>query len=383
MALPLEGIFVLDFSTLLPGPLATLMLAEAGADVVKVERPGTGEDMRATEPRFEGESLGYVIINRGKKCIELDLKSSRAIKELTPLIEKADILVEQFRPGVMERLGLGYEAVKAINENIIYCSITGYGQTGPKRLSAGHDLNYIGDGGLLSVSSGPSEQPTIPPALIADIGGGTYPAVINILLALRQRDQTGTGSYIDIAMSDNVFAFSYRSFAQGAALGEDLRNGGEMLTGGSPRYHLYTAADGRLVAVGALEQKFWDAFCEAIDLDPAYRDDAKDPEATIRAVGKILSERSSTHWQPILADTDCCCSIVRNMNEVRSDPHFQARGIFDWSVEGADGGLMPAHPIPIAQQFRLPAAEPLSAPRLGANNSAFGISQSSKNDQKK
>jgi len=373
LVLPLADIFVLDFSTLLPGPLATLMLSEAGAEVVKIERPETGEDMRHTEPRFEGESLGYAVINRGKKCIALDLKSSDAIAQLTPLIKRADILVEQFRPGVMERLGLDYAAVRAINPSIIYCSITGYGQTGPKRLAAGHDLNYIGDGGLLSISSGPAEQPTIPPALIADIGGGTYPAVINILLALRQRDNTGDGSHLDIAMSDNVFAFSYRSFAQGAALGEELKNGGEMLTGGSPRYHLYPAKDGKLIAVGALEQKFWAKFCEAIDLGAEFRDDSIAPKASIEAVGNILKSRNGDEWQPVLEAADCCCTVVRNMNEVRDDPHFQARGIFNWSVEGAQGGRLPALPVPIAPQFRGAPDTAKSAPSIGADNASLGI----------
>ena len=188
MTQPLDDILVLDFSTLLPGPMATLMLAEAGAEVIKLERPGSGEDMRLTEPMIEGRSLGYAILNRGKKSIALDLKAEGAVASLRSLIEKADVIVEQFRPGVMERLGLGYDAVRTLNSKIIYCSITGYGQSGPKRDVAGHDMNYVGDAGVLSLSSGSVDSPTAPFGLIADIGGGTYPAIMNILLALRQRD---------------------------------------------------------------------------------------------------------------------------------------------------------------------------------------------------
>ena len=200
---PLSGITVLDFTTLLPGPLATLMLAEAGAEVIKIERLG-GEAVRAYPPLRGGASVIYALLNRGKRSLELDLKEAAARTRLTPLIERADVVVEQFRPGVMERLGLGYETIKAINPRIVYCSITGYGQQGPRAGEAGHDLNYMGNTGLLSLAPGPMEAPVVPPALVADIGGGSMPAVINILLALRQRDLTGEGCHLDIAMADEL-----------------------------------------------------------------------------------------------------------------------------------------------------------------------------------
>lgn len=368
MAGPLKGLLVLDFSTLLPGPLASLMLLEAGAEVIKIERPGTGEDMRAAEPFWQGESLGFAVLNRGKRSLALDLKSPQAMEILRPLIKRADIIVEQFRPGVMARLGLDYKAVQAINPAIIYCSITGYGQAGPKCQTAGHDLNYVGDTGLLSLSAGSHDQPTVPPGLIADIGGGTLPAVINILLALRARDQSGKGAHLDIAMSEGVFTFAYWAFAKGAALGEPLRNGGERLTGGSPRYHLYRSRDDRLIAVAALEQKFWDAFCSVIDLEPALRADSENPDQTIAAVAKILATRTAAEWEPLLTTANCCCSLVRNMDDVLDDPHFKERGIYNWLVEGADGGSAPAMPLPIAPAFRASPKKPLRAPKLGEHN---------------
>jgi crotonobetainyl-CoA:carnitine CoA-transferase CaiB-like acyl-CoA transferase len=196
---PLSGITVLDFTTLLPGPLATLMLAEAGAEVVKIERPG-GEELRRDPPYIDGESAVYALLNRGKKSIVLDLKAADARARLAPLLAGCDVVVEQFRPGVMARLGLGYEAVKAMNPRVVYCAITGYGQEGPRRHEAGHDLNYIAATGLLALSPGPADRPTVPPALIGDIGGGAMPAVMNILLGLRRRDATGEGCFIDIAM---------------------------------------------------------------------------------------------------------------------------------------------------------------------------------------
>src|SRR5919199_2120391 len=232
---PLEGLFVLDFTTLLPGPMATLLLAEAGADVLKIERPG-GEEMRHYAPRWGRESVNFALLNRGKKSLALDLKEPAARDRLRPLLERADVLVEQFRPGVMARLGLDYESVSDINPRLVYCSITGYGQTGPKRDVAGHDLNYIGDAGLLALSMGDSARPVVPPALIADIAGGGHPAGLHILLTLRERERTGRGRRLDIAMADSLFPFLYWAVGQGLATGTWPGNGDSLVTGGTPRY---------------------------------------------------------------------------------------------------------------------------------------------------
>ncbi len=319
---PLSGIKVLDFSTLLPGPLATLFLAEAGADVVKIERPGDGEDMRHYEPKWGHEAVNFAMLNRGKQSLALDLKSPKHLEFLLPLIAEADIIVEQFRPGVMERLGLHYEAVRLVNPRIIYCSITGYGQTGANALKAGHDLNYIGDAGLLALAMGPDENPTVPPFLAADIAGGSYPAVVNILLALLQRNQTGEGTHLDIAMTDNMFMLMWWAIGQGLVAGQWPGNGDAQLTGGSPRYKIYATSDGKHVAVAALEQKFWDAFCGAIGLAETFRDDASDPAATTDAVRSLISEHDADHWRPILAQADCCCSIVRTLGRCHARPEL-------------------------------------------------------------
>src|SRR4029079_12179431 len=273
---PLSGILVLDFTTLLPGPLATLLLAESGAEVIKIERPG-GEDMRHYQPRFDGESAMFALLNRGKKSLVLDLKNESDRDKLTPLIVRADVLVEQFRPGVMARLGLGYEAVRAINPKLIYCSITGYGQTGPRAGEAGHDLNYVGLTGLLALNPGPPDRPVVPPALIADIAGGTLPAVLNILPGLRQRDRTGEGCHLDIAMTDAMFTFASHALATGHATGTFPGRGGARLTGGSPRYQLYPTKDGQLVCCAALEQRFWEPFTAAIGFSRPFIDDSRDP----------------------------------------------------------------------------------------------------------
>ncbi len=225
---PLTGIRVLDFSTLLPGPLATLIFAEAGADVVKIERPGKGDEMRSYRPFFGPDSVNFALLNRGKRSVTIDLKDSQQAQDLWPLIREADIIVEQFRPGVMERLRLGYEDIKAVNPRIIYCSITGYGREGPKAQEAGHDLNYIAETGVLALSGDDQGNPIVPPVLVADIAAGTMPAVINVLLALRERDRTGQGCHLDIAMCDNLFTFQYWALGNGLLHDEWPVPGGEL-----------------------------------------------------------------------------------------------------------------------------------------------------------
>ena len=364
---PLSGLLVLDFTTLLPGPLATLMLAEAGAEVIKIERPG-GEEMRHYEPRFDGESAMFAQLNRGKQSLVLDLKSAADCAKLKPLLTRADILVEQFRPGVMARLGFGYDAVRAINPKLIYCSITGYGQTGPRASEAGHDLNYIGATGLLALNPGPPDRPVVPPALVADIAGGTLPAVMNILLALRQRELTGEGCYLDIAMTDGMFTFASHALAAGHATGVFPGMGGARLSGGSPRYQIYPTRDGKFVCCAALEQKFWEAFTAAIGLDPKLADDRKDAMATKAAVAALIVSKNADEWRPVLAVADCCVTIMATLEEALRDPHFTGRGLFAHKVAGPSGQTMPALPVPVDPQFRGEPGVAKAVPKLGSGN---------------
>jgi crotonobetainyl-CoA:carnitine CoA-transferase CaiB-like acyl-CoA transferase len=355
---------VLDFTTLLPGPLATLMLAEAGAEVIKIEPPG-GENMRHYQPRLGGESATFAALNRGKHSLVLDLKNPADRAKLDPLIVRADILVEQFRPGVMARLGLGFDTVHATNPRLVYCSITGYGQRGPRALEAGHDLNYIGNTGLLALNPGALDRPTVPPTLIADIGGGTLPAIINILLGLRQRDATGQGMHIDVAMADAMFTFAGHAFAAGHATGQFPGMGGDRLSGGSPRYQLYPTRDGKLVCCAALEQKFWLAFSAATGLASEFVDDRRDPKASISAVAAIIARKTADEWRPVFAKADCCVTIMATLEEAVSDPHFAGRGLFAHNVAEPGGAAMPALPVPIDPAFREPAGTAKPMPKLG------------------
>jgi alpha-methylacyl-CoA racemase len=349
---PLRGIKVLDFSTLLPGPLASLMLAEAGADVVKVERPNGGDDMRRFAPEFGADSAVFALLNRGKKSMTIDLKDPAQKARVIEMVRDSDIVIEQFRPGVMDRLGLGYDALREIKPRIVYCSITGYGQSGPKAQVAGHDLNYLAETGMLSNSADANGHPVLPPGLIADIGGGALPAVFNILLALRHAESSGVGCKLDVSMSDNLFAWQYTPLAL-SFVGQQSKPGSELNFGGSPRYQLYPTADGRYLAAAPMEQKFWDAFCELIGLEAALRDDSRDPGKTMAAVERIIAQRTSTQWRETFAGMDVCCSIVLTMNEALADPHFTERGLFKSTVKSG-AATMPALPVPLAPVFRQP-----------------------------
>ena len=348
--LPLEGIRVLDFSTLLPGPLASLILAEAGAEVIKVERPG-GEDMRAYAPHVGEESVNFALLNRGKRSIEIDLREAGAAASLLALAPTLDIVLEQFRPGVMARLGLGYDAWREANPRLVYCAITGYGQDGPDAARAGHDLNYQAGSGALALSAGVDGAPGMPPVLLGDIAGGSYPAVVNILLALRQRERTGVGGFLDIAMAENLLPFLFWGLAQGQATGHWPQANDAQFTGASPRYRIYRAGCGRHLTVAPLETKFWQAFCEAIGLPEDLRDDARDPAATIAEVTRLLAARPAAHWDEVFRAADCCVNVVRTLDEAVRDLHLAARGVFDREVV-VEGHVLMAMPLPLVRSLR-------------------------------
>jgi alpha-methylacyl-CoA racemase len=362
----LAGIRVLDFSTLLPGPLAGLMLAEAGAEVTKVERPGTGDEMRSYEPRLGEQSAIFCLLNRGKKSVEIDLKQADALERLQPLLARTDVLIEQFRPGVMRRLRLGYEQLREAYPRLIYCSITGFGQRGPRAQFAGHDLNYMAISGLLSLARGSDGAPPLPHAPIADIAGGSYPAVMNILLALMERERTGRGCHLDISMTENLFTLAYWALAQGHSTGRWPQPGTGLVTGGSPRYHVYACSDGGHLAAAPIEERFWSRFCELVGLAPELRAADADPQAVTRVLAEIIADRSSAHWQRVFETEDVCCCVVNTLEEAVRDPHFQSRGLFAHRV-ASQGGSMPALPLPLAARFCAPEVE-RRAPALGADS---------------
>lgn len=363
---PLAGVRVLDFSTLLPGPLCSLLLAEAGADVVKVERPDSGDEMRSYTPRVGDTSVNFALLNKGKRSVVLDLKSAQGLAGARDLIQEADVLIEQFRPGVMDRLGLGWDALHAAHPGLIYCSISGWGQTGPLSQVAAHDLNYQAETGLLGLSAGSDGMPGMPQALMADIAGGAYPAVMNILLALRSRDAQGQGQHLDIAMADNLFTLMYWGLGNGFAAGAWPTAGGDTVTGGTARYQIYRTSDGRYLAAAPLEQKFWQNFLQVIDAAHLI-DDAADPAGVRTAIATIIASRTAHEWEQRFTGVDACVCVVRSLEQAVAHPHFDARGLFHASVTVADGQTLPALPVPVVPALR--SSGSTAAPALGEGNS--------------
>lgn len=326
---PLSHLRVLDLSRLLPGGFATLLLADLGADVLKVEEPGKGDYIRWIPPMAGGTSAGHLALNRGKRSMTLNLKTEGGRDLLCKLVEQTDVLVESFRPGVMDRLGVGYDALSAINPGLIWCAITGYGQDGPYKDRAGHDVNYLGYAGVLDIVGPYGGDPVVPGVQIADLGGGAYPATVGILAAFAERERTGRGRFIDISMLDGAFAWLTFHGATYAMTGEVPQRGGMRLSGEFACYRIYRVADGH-VTVGSLEPQFWVKLCEALGV-PEYgaRQFAEGDEqrAIIDHLEAIFLTRTREQWMTILEDLDACVGPVRNVAEAYDDPHLRARGM--------------------------------------------------------
>ncbi|HEU4384678.1 MAG TPA: CaiB/BaiF CoA-transferase family protein [Anaeromyxobacteraceae bacterium] len=363
--LPLDGVRVLDLSRLLPGPYATLVLADLGADVVKVEDPDGGDSLRWMPP-LAGEQSGYFhALNRNKRSLCLDLSRPEGAAAFRRLARRFDVVVESYRPGVMDRLGIGYQALRAEHPGVILCSISGYGQDGPYRDRAGHDLDYCATAGVLALN-GPPERPLPLGVQVADVAGGSWPAVAGILAALVRRSASGEGGHVDVSMTDGSLAMLALQLGAAAALGTPLRRAGEMLNGGAACYGVYRTRDGRFVALGALEPKFFRAFCEAAgrpDLaDRQFDDGGRGPRAELEA---LFASRTRDEWTRLGEAHDCCLSPVLEGDEPARDPQLVARGMF-LSVETPwEGRLMASLRTPV----RLAGAEqsPRPAPRLGAD----------------
>ncbi len=339
MSQPLSGIRVLDLSRLLPGAYASQMLADFGADVMKVEEPGTGDYGRSMPPHGPGGmSLSFLAINRNKRSTTLNLKSPQGREILLHMVALADVVLESFRPGVLERLGLGYEQLKEANPRIIYCAISGYGQEGPARLRAGHDLNYAGYSGLLDYNRGPNGEPAMPPTQIGDLAGGSYMAVIGILTALVGRAQTGEGRMIDVSMTEGVMSLLPLATTAYLNTNKAPKPGHSSLDGGLPCYNIYETKDGKHVTLAALEQKFWHTFCTRIghlELLPFHLPHGPvEREEAMNMLRTIFKTKTRDEWVAELADIDTCVGPVYSIDEALNDPHEQARGVTVTSGEG-------------------------------------------------
>ncbi len=325
-ALPLAGLHVLDLTRLLPGPYATLVLADLGADVVKVEEPGAGDYLRASPPLLGDTSALFHLLNRNKRSIALDLKRPAGREAVLRLISRYDVVVESFRPGVLGRLGLDFEALRARQKRVILCSITGYGQEGAWRDRAGHDIDYQALAGTLGTDQ--PGGPATPAVQIGDVGGGSWPAALGILAAAYERERTGEGRAIDISMTEGCLPFLTIELARRAG-GE---GGQALLGGGHACYRVYRTSDSRHVALGALEPKFWLAFCEAVGR-PDWEERQFEGGALVREVEALFATRGRDEWVALLAPHDVCCEPVLAPEELPDHPLHRARGSF-FPVEG-------------------------------------------------
>jgi len=327
---PLSHLRVLDLTRLLPGGYCTLLLADLGADVIKVEQPGGGDYIRWMPPERDEVSAGHLALNRGKRSITLNLKHAEGPGVLKRLDREADVLVESFRPGVMERLGVGFETLTEENERLVYCAITGYGQDGPYRDRAGHDQNYLGYAGVLDVIGELDGPPVVPGVQIADVGGGGLMASTGILAALAERERTGRGRFVDISMMDGAFSWLSIHGAAYALTGEIPRRGAMRLSGAYACYHPYEAADGRWITVGALEPQFFIALCEVLGVPEfAERQFVEGDEqcAMIERLKEIFRTRTRDEWMAELEHLEACVGPVKTVAEAYQDPQLRARGM--------------------------------------------------------
>ncbi|MBI1395391.1 MAG: CoA transferase [Betaproteobacteria bacterium] len=330
-AKPLAGVRVLDLTRLLPGPMCTLHLADLGADVIKVEDTGAGDYARTLAMPEGRLAPVFLAINRNKRSFRLNLKQPEGVKVFLDLARTAHVVVEGFRPGVVDRLGVGFESVRAVNAGIVYCSISGYGQTGPYRGLAGHDLNYCSFAGFTDQAGTPDGRPAIPNFQVADILGGALVPAMGILAALFDAQRTGQGRHVDVAMTEGVLAHNVQALSATVLRGRPDPAGRDLLSGGEACYNVYRTSDGRHMAVGALEPKFWEEVCDVLERPELKRHHWAgdgDPAEAIEVLRTIFATRTQQAWVEAFAGHDCCVSAVRGFDESLDDPHYTARGMF-------------------------------------------------------
>lgn len=355
--LPLEGVRVLDLSRLLPGPLCAQHLCDLGAHVIKIEDPQVGDYAR---PAIRA------LVNRGKKGLTLNLKTERGREIFLRLVDRADVVLESFRPGVMKRLGLDYSTLQSRRPSLIYCAVTGFGQSGPRNAAPGHDINYVAVSGVLDRTGSADGPPVIPGFLLADILGGTLTAAMGILAALLGARASGRGRFIDVSMADALLAHCVLPLAEFHESGSPGGRGQGRHTGGLARYNIYEARDGRFIAVGAEESKFWNVLCEAIgapDLIDATDSPLLSESEVIGRLKAIFAQREAADWIALLEPLDCCVTPVLSFEEALSDSHIATRTV----IRDARTGKPSAFRSPFAMSDCEPTGNPPS-PRRGEHN---------------
>jgi crotonobetainyl-CoA:carnitine CoA-transferase CaiB-like acyl-CoA transferase len=367
----LDGVRVLDLSRLLPGGFCSLLLADFGAEVLKVEDTGMGDYIRWSPPYYEGvedsaKSALFLALNRGKRSIRLNLKHERGKEILLKLVREYDVVLESFRPGVLDRLGVGYERMREENPGIVYCAISGYGQDGPLRDRSGHDMNYLGLVGLLGLTGSAEGEPVQAAGQIADLGGGALMAAFGIMAALRERDKSGLGQFVDVSMADGALSWLAMVAGQYLADGVVPRRGGLPLAGSLICYRPYACADG-YVTLGALEPKFWQAWCRGVGREDLIEKQFLGPGSEAHAdVERIFLERTREEWSAFAAEHDCCLEPVLDLDEALDSDLVRAR---EMVVElDQPGAAEPVRQLGVPVKLsRTPGGVQGPAPGLGEN----------------
>ena len=366
---PLASLKVLDFSTLLPGPFASLLLADMGAEVLRIESPTRMDLLRVLPPHDRGTSASHAYLNRNKRSLALDLKQAEALEIVRALVKEYDIVLEQFRPGVMERLGLGYEALKAINPKLIYVSITGYGQTGPYKDRAGHDINYLALAGVASYTGREDSGPLPLGVQLADVGGGSLHAVVGLLAAVIARQHSGVGQYLDVSMTDCSFSLNAMAAAGYLACGVEPGRESHVLNGGS-FYDYYRTRDGRWMSVGSLEPAFMQQLCETLGRpELAAQGLSPKPEqqkALKQALQVEFEKRSFDELCALFAEVDACVEPVLSLSEAVEHPQLKARALVS-QVPRGDGSSQAQLACPLKFSQGLPAPRHIGA-AVGAHS---------------
>jgi crotonobetainyl-CoA:carnitine CoA-transferase CaiB-like acyl-CoA transferase len=364
----LAGIRVLDLSRLLPGPFCTLYMAQLGAEVIKIEEPKGGDYGRSMSPEM------FATVNRGKKSVTLDLRQPSDVQLFHRMVEQSDVVLESFRPGVMDKLGCGYDTLKALNPRLVYAALTGYGQTGPYSERPGHDMNYLGYAGVLDQVGAAGGSPVLCNVQIADLAGGGLTCAIGILAAVIGAKASGRGSLVDVSMMDGSLALQVLSLTAIRTLGKAAPRGHDMLSGGLPNYSIYECADGKHLAVGALEPKFFQRACTLAgrpDLLNKPLAPGKAGEGLRQELTALFKSKTRDEWETLLAHEDSCVSAILSPDEALRNEQALARGTIE------DCGGKPAFAMPI--QFSTPRLSLSESPALGAHNeqvlAAFGLSR--------
>ncbi len=370
MTLPLTGIRILDLSRYLPGPFCTQLLADFGAEVVKIEQPEVGDPGRLLAPVVNGISTRFYTVNRNKKSITLDIRKEEGQRVFKKLIPQFDVVVDQFRPGFMDDLGIGYDDIKGINDRIIFCAISGYGQDGPMYKAAGHDINYLNLAGVTGTTGSRQGAPAMSGVQIADIAAGTLYSVIAILLALASREKTGRGQMCDVSMLDG--AVSLLAYTMGEWSGDGIIPGiaDGVLSGGYACYNIYETMDHRYVSLGAVERKFWAEFCEKLGLPhyAARQWKKAEQKQIIDEVADVMKQKTRDEWVGFFAENDICFSPVLDLQEMSEHPQVQARRMVEKIPDPSGSGKMIALtgvPIKLSDT---PGEIVLNFPGLGEHN---------------